>query len=239
MATRLYFHSQLSTVSGTLPSTEQSALTSTKNADAQTVNRSMNTTIGTGQTSILLVSNATTSAQNFYFTKFVSQPLNQTNVTAQTWTYNFAAEEELTSNNFPVTGSSDELYLNLYVWRPSTGSKVGTIFDAQTASGVVNEAPAGTEEAYHITFSGSAVASAAVGDVIICEIWFEVSQSAATAADNFFYYDGTTVTTTLDTTVSNHASFIETPQNLTFSTPATDMTVTNTTTLTNRFIIKV
>ena len=235
----MYFHAAASTVSGTLPSTEQSVLTSTTNGDAQSVNRSMNTTIGTGQTSILIVSDNTTSNQNFYFTKFVSPPLNQTNVTAQTWTYNFAAEEELSSNQFPVSGSSDELYINIYVWRPSTGAKVGTIFDEPTDSGVVNEPPTNTEEAFQTPVDGAAVASAAVGDVIIAEIWFEVSQTSSTSGDNIFYFDGTTVTTSLDTTVSNHASFLETPQNLTFITPATDMNVTDTIVLSNKFITKV
>jgi hypothetical protein len=239
MATRMYFHAANSTVSGTLPSTEQSTLTATKNGDAQTVNRLMDTTIGTSQTSIMIVSNASTSAQNFYFTKFVSLPLNQTNITAQTWTYNFAAKEELTTNQFPVSGSSDELYINIYVWRPSTGAKVGTIFDNATAAGVVNEPPANTEEAFQTPVTGTAVASAAVGDVIIAEIWFQCTQGSATAGDNFFYFDGTTVTTSLDTTVSNHASFLETPQNLVFVSPATDMDVTDTRVLTNKFITKV
>ena len=239
MATRLFFHAATSPVAGTLPSTEQSALTSTINGDAQTVNRLMDTTTGTAQTSILIVSAATTSAQKYYYSKFVSLPLSMTNITAQTWTYNFAAEEELGSNQFPVSGGSDDVYLNIYVWRPSTGAKVGTIFDTQTAAGLISEGAAATEVAYHLTLSGAAVASAAVGDVIICEIWFECSQSAATAADNFFYFDGTTVNTTSGSTVSNHASFIETAQNLTFSTPTIDMTQTAAKTYSNKFITKV
>jgi hypothetical protein len=199
----------------------------------------MDTNIGTGQTQILIVSAASTSAQKYYFTKFVSQPLAQTNVTAQTWTYNFAAEEELGSNQFPVASSGDDIYLNIYVWRPSTGAKVGTVFDTQSASGLVSEAAAGTEAVYHLDITGSAVASAAVNDVIIAEIWFECTQSSATAADNFFYYDGTTVNTTNGATVSNHASFLETAQNLTFVTPAIDMTNASTKTFASRFITKV
>ena len=218
---------------------EQSALTSTKNGDAQTVNRSMDTVAGTAQTSILIVSNASTSAQTYYFTKFVSLPLNQTNVTAQTWTFNFAAQEELGSNQFPVSGGSDELYMNLYVWNPTAGTKRGTIFDSQTPTGEVTEASAGVEAVYQATLAGAAVASAAVGDVIIAEIWFECTQSAATAADNFFYFDGTTVNTTNGATVSNHASFIETPQNLVFTTPSIDMTQTAAKTYSNKFLTKV
>lgn len=237
--TRLYFHSANSPVSGTLPSSEQSALTSTKNGDAQTVNRYMDTNIGTAQTSILIVSNASTSAQTFYYTKFVSLPLNQTNVTAQTWTFNFAAQEELSSNQFPVSGGSDELYMNLYVWTPSNGTKRGTIFDTQTPTGQVSEAAAGTEAVYHATFSGSAVATAAVGDVLIAEIWFECTQSSASAGDNFFYFDGTTANTTNGATVSNHASFLETPQTLAFSPSTIDMTQSAAKTYANKFLTKV
>lgn len=199
----------------------------------------MDTTIGTSQTQILIVSAASTSAQKYYFTKFVSRPLNMTNITAQTWTYNFAAQEELGSNQFPVASSGDDLYLNIYVWNPTAGTKRGTIFDTQTAAGLVSEAAAGVEAVYHIDLTGSAVASAAVGDVIICEIWFECTQSSSTSGDNFFYYDGTTVNTTNGATVSNHASFLETPQNLTFAPLEIDMTIASAKTYSNKFITKV
>lgn len=238
MATRLYFHAALSTVSGTLPTTEQSTNTSDKNGDAQSVNRSMNTTIGTSQTSILIASNSTTSAQAYYFTKFVSRPLNQTGITAQTWTLNYAAEEELSSSQFPAAGSGDETYVNLYVWNPTNGTKRGTIFDGDSNPDA-NEGSAGEEISVHTTFSGSAVSSAAVGDVIIYEVWNEITQSSSSSGDLIWYYDGTTVNTSNGSTVSNHASFLETPQTIAFQPDTITMTQVSAKTYSNKFITKV
>lgn len=213
--TKLYFHATASGISGTLPSSEQSTLTAVTSVDAQTVNRSMNTRIGTAQTSIALTSNATVSAQDYYFTKFVSDTLSGiSSITAQTWNYAFAATESNASANYPVSGGPAAVYINVYVWRPSTGAKVGTILDGNT-SAFVGEATSG--EASHFgTFSGSLVSSVSDGDVIICEIWFRITQAAATAYTDTFYFDGTTETNSEGSVVSNHASYIETPQTLTF-----------------------
>ena len=78
------------------------------------------------------------------------------------------------------------------------------------------------------TFAGSLVSGVQDGDVLCFEVWFEITQAGANAYVDTFYYDGTTVTTADNTTVSNHASFIETPQTLTFGAPSTpvDCTVT-------------
>lgn len=234
----MYFHPGTSAITN-LPTAEQSALTATKSADAATLNRTMDTTLGDGQNSIALTSNASTSAQTYYFCRFVSPLLNQTNVTAQTWTFNFAASESQSSAQFPAGGSGDELYVCVYVWRPGTG-KIGTVFDSQTAA-TANEPAVNTETAFNISVSGAAVASAAIGDVIICEVWFECTQTSSTASTNTFYFDGITVTTTNDTTVSNHASFIETAQNLTFQAGGAPIAMTQVSAITysNKFITKV
>lgn len=65
-------------------------------------------------------------------------------------------------------------------------------------------------------FQGNAVASVSNDDVIICEIWFRVTQAAATAYNDIYYFDGTTENNTVNTVVSNHASYIATWQTLTF-----------------------
>ena len=66
------------------------------------------------------------------------------------------------------------------------------------------------------TFTGSSVASVVDGDVIIIEIWFRITQATASTFADTFCYDGPTETNNNNTTVSNRASFIETPQTLTF-----------------------
>lgn len=75
MATRFYFHNALSGYSN-LPTAEQSSLTSDKDAEAQTINHSMDDTVGPGpQVQLRLSSLANTSANDYYFTRFVSHPI--------------------------------------------------------------------------------------------------------------------------------------------------------------------
>ena len=218
MATRFYFHATTNSTSG-LPTAEQSSLTIDQSAEGGTtsaVNRTMNTTIGTSQTSIAQSSIATTAARNYYYTRFVSQPIFQSSIAANTWTYNFAAKESSTGADFPVGGTNQPVRVNCYVWRPSTSTKIGTILDGNTAS-TVDEVNPPNEGAHHVTFTGSAVASTQNDDVIILEVWFIITQPAAVSLTQTFYFDGTTVNTTDNAVVSNHASFLETPENIALS----------------------
>lgn len=217
MATKFYFHAATDGTTG-LPSAEQhSTITSDKDAEgSQTTNRQMDTTIGAGQTSIVLTSLATTATSDYYFTRFVSPPLYQPSIAANTWTYNFAASGSTTSANFPVSASNKSVPINCYVWRPSNTSKVGTILEGNSDA-TVDEAAAATEAAHHVAFSGSAVSNMQNGDVIIFEVWFTTTQGNATARTDTFFYDGTTENTTELATVSDHASFLETPENLVLS----------------------
>lgn len=217
MTTRLYFH-VIGNGLANLPGTEQSSLTSNKDAESQIANHHMDTTIGVGQNSIVLSSIASTSLQRYFFTRFVSNPLSGiSSISAQTWTYNFASIGSSVSSNFPCSSTNQPVRVMAYVWRPSTQSKVGDIVDGNSAS-TVSEPAAASERSQQTTFTGSSVASVADGDVICFEIWFEITQAAATAYTDTFFYDGTTVTANTGTVVTNHASFIETPQDLTFGT---------------------
>lgn len=225
MATKLYFHAASSPLTN-LPTTEQSSLTSAKNVDAQTVNRTMGTSIGAAQTSIALSSLANTSANSYYFTKFVSDPLESTSIAANTWDYAYAVKENNINANFPCTGANQVVRINVYVWRPSNQSVVGTILDGNTAA-TNSEGAANTEVSEYATFAGSAVSSIVAGDVIIAEIWFTTTQGNATARTDTFYFDGTTETLATGTTVSNHASFINTPETLNFKAVRTITDTTN------------
>lgn len=213
MATKFYFHNATSAVVGTLPSTSQSALGApAKTSDAVTVNRSMNTTIGTAQTSKALTTNASASAQIIYFTRFVSEPLNETSVSANTWTLGFAVQENNINANYPVT-TSGALRITVYVWRPSDGSLVGDILDG--AGPTVAEATT-SETTKFGTFSGSAV-TCQVGDVICIEFTYSVTQGNATARTDTMYYDGTTEPASDNAAASNAASFLSTPQTFAFA----------------------
>jgi hypothetical protein len=185
----------------------------------------MNTTIGTSQTSVALTTNATLSAQNYYFTRFVSEELSGgiTSIAANTWTLNIATQQSSASARFPTTNGS-KVYATCYVWRPSTSSKIGDIFDGQNISAITVSTT--TEVSRHLTYTGAAVAGVQDGDVICYEAFFQVTQTAASAFTDTVFYDGTTVTTTNNTAVSSHASFLETPQTLTFGAALTRVSAT-------------
>ena len=215
-ANKLYFHATNSNLAN-LPTTEQSALTSAKNVDAQTVNRHMGTSIGTAQTSITLSSINNTSANDYYFTKFVTWGLvGVSAIDAGIWRYAFAVSESNASANFPVGAANSPVYLNVYVWRPSNQTVVGTILDGNTFSQLAEPGATSSERSMYCLFQGQAVASVSDDDVIIAEIWFRVTQASATAYNDIFYFDGTTENNTVNTVVSNHASYISTWQTLTF-----------------------
>lgn len=222
MATKLYFHNATSTVSGTLPSTNQSVLTFNKLSDAVTVNRSMNTTIGTSQVSKAIATDVGTQQQNLYYARFISMPLGTQTISANTWDYNFAAQTNNLNANFPVN-TSGPVYINCYVWRPSTGAKVGTILEGDSVSDFAEVSVASAEKVCNGTFSGSSLAIQNQ-DVLCFEMIFQVIQSVTNARTNTVYYDGTTENATDNTTVSSHASYIQTPQTLSLATNSIDMT---------------
>src|SRR5690348_6645102 len=206
MATRLYLHDAASSVSGTLPSTEQSSRTAALNYEAQTNNRSMNTSIGTSQATKSFVNTASRTNALGFVTKFISQPINQSGIAANTWTYNFASKNSATTNvdDYPVDDTANhKLPVTCYVWRPSTGAKVGNILDADVNNyydtGAYNGGgtPHATtsEVAQHGTFSGSAVAGATTGDVIVLEAWIYCYVTNTTSVTLSYYYDGTTTNT--------------------------------------------
>ena len=218
--TRLYLHAALSPLAN-LPDACLCVLTPNGGVDAETVNRTMSPIIGVVQNSLVLTSTATTAQQVYYFAKFVTDTLSQvSSITAQNWTYNFAIKESSTSANFPASGTNQPVRVVSYVWRPSTQSKVGDIIDGNS-NATVDEASTTLERIQTTTYSGNQVLGVLNGDVLVFEVLFVLTQAAATAFTDTFYYDGTTVNTTKNATVTNHASFIETPQGLAFGLPLT------------------
>ena len=210
----------------------------------------MDTTKGTTQTSRSFVN--TTDIDNnaiYYVTKFVSPALNQTGISANTWRYNFSTKHSNLSviDDFPTPDSTSTVPVACYVWRPSNGTKVGNILDGNTGtgyydSGAFHSSPGGTinQISQDGTFTGAAVAGAAVGDVIILEAWVSVWPVSTVSVTLQYFYDGAVETLTDGTTVSNHASFIETPQNLVFVSAAPiDMTQVAAKTYSNKFVTKV
>jgi hypothetical protein len=237
MTTVLYFHALSSTVSGTLPSTEQSTNTPGASFDLGTVNRSMDTTKGTTATS-LTKAIAATAGEKIYVTKFVSQPLDSssTSITANTWTYSASYFANSGSPTWPTTttgGSVGKIPSTLYVWRPSTGALVGKIFDGDSTT-TTSYIGSVQSTGIVVQFTGSSV-TATTGDVLIFEAWG--TGDAATSAAYSYRYDGNSATISDNTTVASPSSNISTPQTLTFSSPPSSITCTVTgKTVTNKFI---
>lgn len=210
MATTLYFHNTSNPAAGTYPSGEQGGATATFTATGANTLKTMYPTIGTAQQSMTGTTSATTNSQNGFLGFFVSPPLSgaQT-VGGGSITLATASLEGSTFANFNINS------LNIYVWRPSTGTKVGTVRDASGSS--LGGAETGTTETTnYITGITSSAVSAADGDVIICEIWSTFAQGMASGYTVTFYYDGTTAISSDGAAISSAASSITLNENLKF-----------------------
>jgi hypothetical protein len=228
--TKLYFHNTTSPIAN-LPTTEQSALTADNNSDAQTVNRTMSPTIGSSQTSKVCATKASTSSQVVYFTKFVSNVLGVTSITSQTWNYAFAVAEDNVNANFPCSGDGKTVSVSVYVWNATNGTKVGDVLNGDSNADYNEPNSTATETTLFGTFHGAAVNSIPAGSVLVYEAIFQITQNNSTARSLTYYYDGNTETNTNGDTVSNHASYIETPQALTFAGGNVVKTLTSTVTI--------
>lgn len=216
MATRLYFHAAANSGTGTFPSGEQATATATVSATGAATAKTMDTSVGASQAALSYTSSATTARQWVYLGMFISPTLNAAQtVGGGAIILNGADSEANLASNAWLNA------LNVYVWRPGTGTKVGTVRDSSGVSlGGTEPTVAPGEQVTHITGITSSAVSAAAGDVIVCELWIDINvQSMGSAYANTVYYDGTTVNTTENSTVSNHASFIELAETLTFGYP--------------------
>lgn len=231
MTTTFYLHAASSTQSGTLPTTKQSTKSTVVNFDTQTVNRTMDTTIGTSQ---LDMSITQAGSGGYYVSRFISPPLNQTSIAANTWTQGFGYYCNSLTPIYPSDGSF-KMTLCVYVWRPSTGAKIGTVVDT-TNSGTNHTASSTTEKTVFVTYTGSAVAGVQSGDVLAMELLV-----TSNANSSFVYHaciDGTTTISADNASTSSAAAFISTPENITFTSASQDCTVT-TLNLQNKFITKI
>src|SRR5262245_11238005 len=155
MATRLFLRAATTGLpSGTLPSAEQSSRTSANDFEAnQATNRRMTRTRGTSETSLANASTATVSATDYYVARWQSDPVNQTSIAANTWTYYFGASVSDAINGvFPTRTAQSDIYINIYVWKPSNGTKVGTIVDAVVTTNT-NGGASASESAFQCGFT--------------------------------------------------------------------------------------
>jgi len=140
-----------------------------------------------------------------YLSRFSSQALAAQTISANTWTL-AAAVKESDANAESITIAS------IYVYRPSTSAVVGFVYDSDTALGVEYTT---SEDGQVYSLSGSAV-TAQNGDILVLEYWVHSTQLLALGYTNTLYFDGTT--NVVDSTTTDAASYLKTPQVLTFST---------------------
>lgn len=222
MPTKLYFHDVANDLAGTFPA---SAIGQTANwtvAGAQTLKK-MDLTIGVGQVQKTGTSIATITAQWCLLGRFVTPPLAAGSIGGTTLTsvVNFAAAETNLSMDH-----CEDVRLDMIVWRPSTGTNLGTLVtSASTYTGDVEPLAANSERVIQGRRTG--VPSAITlqdGDVLMVEIWSRHIQAAATAYDGSFYFDGTTENLVANSVVTDHAGFLELTYTLNFL-PVGDPTI--------------
>lgn len=218
MPTRLYLHNDAASnfVAGTLPSGEQSAAT----AD-DAIAASLKSLSGIKSTrSITFVaalnSIASASSKKYFFLAFCSLPLaSAQSVGAASISISLSGYEESLNANFKLNS------MHIYIWRPSTGAKVGTIIDQPNTGAVTGAAEPSTAFGYSVMqstlSSGLSTVAAQAGDVIIFEAWAKITQSSATSYALGMSYDGKTEDTTNGASIgATHASFIQFSEALTF-----------------------
>lgn len=224
MATKLYLLAAANALTGTFPAVEQSSQTASWSATGSSSLLTMRATKGSGQGSLSGNSLANTSPQSAFCGFFASDTLSANQSVgggSNTITLNIANLEASLNMNFGA-----DLRCNVYVWRPSTGAKVGTVCDNLPSSGSQEPGAAVSIRTNISTITGSSTVSALAGDVIICEIWQNHTQSSATVYTGAIYANGTTETLTANTVVANHASFIEfSADNLTFGASGVNATL--------------
>lgn len=210
---KFYFHDAASSVTGTLPgASDGSSVTPTVTATGASTNRSMNDTIGTSQIAGSLTTASQTTQQINWYRRFLSPALAAQTITAalSTWSLHIAIGES--STNAAHTFSR----CVLYVWRPSTGGLVGTLWD-QASTGQQSNTLA-VEQAFSASLPNPAGTSvtAANGDVLVFEFYSVHSQSMASALTTTFYYDGTT-----EDSATSNAAYLLAPADLPLATVVT------------------
>ena len=198
MATRLYFR-ETTNLNTNYPTTGDKSTALPVGTDGGDFNQNQDLSLLAmfnlvpGPSNLTYSSLAQTAQQSAMIARFTSPRLRAQTVNANTWTVAFTANESNAAANAFLAVSA-------YIWRPSTSSVVGFIRDSATTLGVEFNNSLQT-----VTFSGSAV-TAEAGDILVVEAWNVATQGM-----------GTSYTITFTTSASGTQRYIETPQDLAFT----------------------
>jgi len=207
--TRLYLTDVNNDQSGTYPTDSQATSPLIYDYAVSTATTLKRMTIEKGDSAsqelISGASLATTNPQVGLYGMWASPPLagNQT-ITNAALNINCAFAQSNLEMNLGAGFTAE-----IYVWRSSTGTKVGTIHHNVTYDGVEENGGGGSTRVDHGTALSSTEVSALDGDVIICEYFHHHTQDTAVSRNGFTAFDGSTVVIKTQTSVSAHASFIE------------------------------
>jgi hypothetical protein len=195
MATRLFFR-ETTNLNTNYPTAGDKSTALPVGTDGGDFNQNQDLSLQNGPTTatnLTYASLAQTAQQSAMIARFTSPRLRSQTVNANTWTIAFTADESnAAANAF--------LAISAYIWRPSTSSVVGFIRDSATTLGVEFNNSLQT-----VTFSGSAV-TAEANDILVIEAWNVATQAMATS-----------YTITFTTSASGTQRYIETPQDLAFT----------------------
>ncbi len=214
MPTRLYLRNdQFHVDAGTMPLGEQSTTmplgTASLNSGADVERLALAPGRGFLNRFLTRSTLAQTAPQSLYFGRFISPPLAAQTIASQTWTISLGGLEGNTNANLftrPV----------IYVWRPSTSTRVGFIYDGL---GNIPNVEWGTAQASIFGTLTSASVTVQAGDLLVFEVWgYSATQGMATAYINYIAFNGTQEATANATAQSASASYIQSANDLTWET---------------------
>lgn len=209
MATRLFLRNTTGNTAGYAGTEKSTALPVGDLDDAGNGARDLETTKGSSQTSVTNATLAQTAHQDQYLGKWISDPLTGiSSIDANTWTLALAVSESNGNLNAFTVAS-------IYVLKNDDTVR-GYIYDSDSPLGAEF---ATSEDGQVYSLAGSAVASVVSTDRLVVEVWVHATQSMAQSGTITIFFDGTT--DVVDSTTTDAASYLETPQDGLFSSGTT------------------
>lgn len=151
--------------------------------DASVSDAKLDTAIGTNATTYnIWTSLAQTAHQDEYLARFSSDSISAQTFGSGTWTIAWGGYES-------DGGANARLVCSLYIWRPSSTSVVGFIYNSDTQLGT-EWSTSTTTAGRTATFTGANVTSNA-GDILVLEVWcHHATQTTAVGRGCQFFFNG-------------------------------------------------
>lgn len=194
---KFYLHAAASADTGSLPGAGGLQSDGDKSGSDANVNKDMNVDKSNAQASTSIVSLGTVSGQNLRLARFLSRPIssNQT-IPAQDIRLHIGAKQS-------GAGANVRPAFQLFVWRPSNGTKVGNLVLGPKDANAIT----GTTEVNAITGSATSSALAVLsGDIFVLELWVNAAQADTATYTDTLYFDGA-----FEDSIASNAAFLYFP----------------------------